>query len=433
LHGHELKLPQAPVWEDTLDGAVERHQVAFLNPDLVGIFAAFLLHRAGADVAIFDELMRWRKPEADFPIAFPFEGTFRPSDVNLHAVSAGFPPPVWNRIPQLEIHLPTGRILINSDGGVGGLLLSIAEPFRTGRSLLMGWLQNEITKTREHISFGSQQKSALIREIETSVVDSILGLDLPDPDPFILLIDTLSILAMNRGARQLDIRDFHVVLACILNGWHVPVPGDRTWAELLLTRFMKEGGRYRKIESINAIQNFGKRSCIVRTCEGILSAAQLLVMPENDRFCHPLASGVSTIQWHTWHGRFSDKLDEGAKIGALRPDPKRSPMNDNFLTWRTAPAPDDRFTVSAPVESRFMDGNRLDTITSRIKFLLTHRLDWHVSELAGSPPFSPGEQINLPGTSPSISYPEGPLWGDDILSRLNAAERLSRSILERVR
>ena len=416
-----------------MDAPIERHELVFLNPDLAGLFAAHLSHRAGVKVAIIDELKRWQSKVPDFPQAFPAEGTFRPQEVDSYATASGFPPPTWQRLPLVEITLPEGKIALNSDGGVGGLMLAIAEPFRLGRSVLMGWLQNEITKTREHLSVGKLQPFASLKRVETSVADSILGLHVPEPDPFIILLDTLTILVLGRGAVQLDVRDFHHVLAHLLTGWHGPAPGDRTWAEILLRRLRKEGAHYHEVDSIAAVQSFGKRSSVVRGSDGTLHGAQLLVVPECDRFLLPLASDVSTVRWQNWHGRFAARPDGPARLGILRPDPKRSPVNDNFVTWRMAEAPDDRFTVSAPVESRYLRGDKHETITSRIRFLLNHRYEWQIAELKGCLAPSLGPAINLPGTAPCMSYPEGPLWGDDVLSRIRAADRLSRRILESIK
>jgi hypothetical protein len=65
-----------------------------------------------------------------------------------------------------------------------------------------------------------------------------------------------------------------------------------------------------------------------------------------------------------------------------------------------------------------------------VKFVLGHRLNWQIAELESAPVARLGPPISLPGTAPAVSYPEGPLWGDDILSRLKAADRLSRRIVE---
>jgi hypothetical protein len=169
---------------------------------------------------------------------------------------------------------------------------------------------------------------------------------------------------------------------------------------------------------------------MIRGSDNTLSAAQLLVVPENDRFRLPAATDVSTIRWHNWHGRFTSRPEGPTRLGVLRPDPRRAPLNDNFVAWRIGEQSSDGFTVSAPVESRYLDGERIGTVTSKLKYLLATRLGWQIARIESASSIPIGQPINLPGTAPAVSYPEGPLYGDDVLSRLKSADRLSRRIVE---
>jgi hypothetical protein len=417
-----------------LDSPVERHQVIFINPDLIGIYAAFLAHRAGARVAIVDEFKKWQTSVGDYPAAFPANGTFRSGEVDLLAREAGFPPPIWDKVCEFQLATPTCKVSLNSESGLGGLLLNLAQPFKIGRSVVSGWLQDQMIRAREFLSVGSETKIINLKKVETSVADAILSLRLEEPDPLILLLDVFSIMVLGRGVMQVDVRDFYLVLCTFLEGWHVPAPGERSWAEILLIWLRKHEARYHELESIVAVQNFGKRSSVVRGSDGALFAGQLLVVPECDRFRHPTTTELNTIRWHNWEGRFSEIPPGPSRAGIVRSDAKRSPVNDNFIAWRiSADRTDNRFTVSAPVECRFIVDGRLDVLTSRIGLALGRSLDWKIAEVKAVPVETPRTPINLPGASPALSYPEEPLWGDDVLSRLKAATQLSRRVVESIK
>lgn len=415
-----------------MEQPIQRYQIVFLNPDLTGLFTAFLLHRAGLKVAIVDELKSWQKDSGNINMAFPHYGSFRPAEIDLLASGSGFPPPIWTRVPQIELHLPHFSITLNSDSGPGGLTLALVEPFKVGKTTIASWIQNQINKTREQLSITKIKSGFSFRRIETSVADAILNLKLIDPDPFIILLDTLTILILGRGAVQLDVSDFHFVLAAFLNGWHVPEKGEKNWAQIILARFIKEKGKYIESERIVSIEHLEKYSSVIRDSDGSLISSQLIVFPECDRFNHPLTSGVSTIKWHNWFGKITESSSDSSKIGIIRIDSKRSPINDNFIAFRFGPELHDSIIVSAPVESRFLEESRLNVITDRIQQLINDHLKMEISALTPEPVNSTGSPINLPGTAPALSYPEGPLWGDDALSRLKTAERLSRRIIESV-
>jgi hypothetical protein len=418
-----------------VDRPVERHQVLFLNPDLAGLFAAYLSHRAGAKVAVVDEVGRWRSVDKDGPAEFPASGTFCPWMVDTMATEAGFSPPIWQRIPLLQIHTPVGEVELNSDDGVGGLLIALGQACAHARSVLVSWLQEQVKKAKEYSSAKRPAPGAL-RQVETSVAEALMKLHLPEQDRVLLLLDTLSIVVLGRGVIQLDVRDFPRVVAGILAGWHAPAPGEGSWGEILAKRLKEEGARWHELESVSAIQSFAKRRSVIRGSDGTLFAANILVVPESDRYRHPAAPEAGgIIRWRTWRGRIPERAAGPPFVGVLRYDAKRPPVNDNFIGYHVRPEEGGRFAVCAPVEDRYLrhgTTERLAALTARIQALLSRRLRWKIEEFSAPPGDPLGRIITLPGSSTSVSYPEGPLWGDDVLARLKAADRLSRRVLGRL-
>jgi hypothetical protein len=423
--------------EAALPSPVEKHQVVFLNPDLAGMCTAYLTHRAGADIAVIQEIGRHRERKEGYPHAFPAAGTFHPTDVDAMATEAGFPPPVWERVPRLELHLPDRRISLNSDSGPGGLLIALAPVFPHSRSIWTHWLQERLKKTEELGSGEGEGRTGALRTVEVSVAESIEKLDLFDAQPLLLFLDMLSIVVVGRGIVQLDVQDFPVVLAGLLTGWHMPARGERDWRAILKRRMQKEGVVWREVESITAIQSFGQRMSVVRCSDDSLVGSRVLAVPMGDRFRHPTAHGTSgAIRWVFWYGRARDHGEKEPVVGIVRRDAKRPPINDNLTAFHLRPDLDGAFTVAAPVEERYLageEGARLHTIASRTRFLLREQLGWNLDEFESTPGEQLGPDIVLPGTAPSMSYAEGPLWGDDVLTRLRAADRLSRRIVSRLK
>jgi len=419
-----------------LAAPVERHQVIFLNPDLAGLFTAYLSHRAGARIAVVDESDRHKSSDGNFPIPFPAGGTFHPQDVNLIATDAGFPPPVWQRLPILRICVTDWNVRLDSDDGPGGLLIALRDICPHGRSIWTEWLQNHFKTAGDILKRQNRPRMGRFRRIETSVADEILNLGIEEPDPLLLFLDILSILVVGRGVVQLDARDLPIVLAGYLTGWHMPSSEKRDWREILKNRLRKEGARWHEIEKVESIQLFSKRLNVVRCSNGSLQAGQIIVVPQSDRFSHPAIQGMSTaIKWKNWYGRVIEKPHKYPVVGVIRASDKRPPVNDNFITFHLRPAMDGLYTVSAPIEDRYVasDMTRFYEIITRSKVLLRYHLGWDVEDLSSQITRSANPQIALPGTAPSVSFPEGPLWGDDILSRLKAADRLSRRLVERLK
>ena len=427
--------------EAALPSPVEKHQVVFLNPDLAGLFTAYLTHRAGADIAVIQEMGRHRERKEGYPSPFPAAGTFHPTDVDAMAVEAGFPPPTWERVPRLKLYLPDRAIDLNSDNGPGGLLLALAPVFPHSRSIWTHWLQERLKKAEELASGEGESRTGALRTVEVSVAESIEKLNLFDAESLLLFLDMLSILVVGRGIVQLDVQDFPVVLAGFLTGWHMPARGERDWRMILRRRMQKEGVVWRDIESITAVQSFGRRMSVVRCSDDSLVKSRILAVPMSDRFRHPTERppihGISgAIRWECWYGRARGHGEEEPVVGILRRDAKRPPINDNLAAFHLHPDVDGVFTVAAPVEERYLvgeEGARLYTIASRTRFLLREHLGWNLDEFESTPGEQPGPDIVLPGTAPSVSYAEGPLWGDDVLTRLRAADRLSRRIVSRLK
>jgi hypothetical protein len=422
---------------EPVDSPVERHQLVFLNPDLSGLFAAHLARRAGADIAVIDERRQWKKSTDDFPVAFPSGGTYFPREVDLMATEAGFPPPLWETIPHLVLNLPDRRITINAEDGPGGLLLSLVESFKGGKIRLSEWLQEQLAKAETMLNSPDGSRIAPLSSVVRSVAAEIRALGHPEQLSVCHLFNMLSIAVLGRGIIQLDIRNFPLVLAGILSGWSAPAPGERGWGEILAHRLQREGARWHEVSSVTNVQSFGRRSSVVRGSDGSLFAARILVVPENDRFHHPVSNvGLNIIKWRTWTGCCADKIPGLPILGLIQTDPKRPPVNDALLAYHIRPDMRGLFTVSAPVEDRYLKKDahtRLETLTSRIKFLLANRFNWKIEHLEGPGSEPEADPINLPGTASAVSYPEGPLWGDDVLARLRAADRLSKRVLGRLR
>jgi len=416
-----------------LDNPVERHQLVFINPEITGLFAAWLAYRAGAGVAIMHET-GIDPIHTDHPTCFPASGTFLPGDVELLAIDAGFPSPSWDRIPLLTIVHPDRNIGLNADDGPGGLRMSILEAFPRGRNALSEWLQEQFNAAEQLVNSKRDKGLRMLNRTETSIAESVLALKLPEPDPVILFFDTLSILVLGRGAVQIDIKDLPLVLAGIMNGWHTFKGNESEWKDILTKKLKSEGARWHDTDEVKSVRIFGRQNTVVRGADGTLFRAKILIVPEGTRYIFPGAPGtVNIIKMHNWFGKLSGKSRKPSLIGVIRKDIHRPPTNENFITFHIKPETG-TFSLAAPVEERFLDGgeHKLENITARIKLLVNRNLKWAISSLEGSPqPGKPGS-ITLPGLSATLSYAEGPVWGDDMLTRLKAADRLSHRILERL-
>jgi len=416
---------------------VERHQIVFLNPDLAGLFTAYLSLRAGAEIAVVDETERSTGRAVGYPTPFPAGGTYNPGDVDTMAVDSGFPPPIWERIPSLRILAGDRWIDLNSDDGAGGMLLSIGRAIPRGKSSWTLWLQKQIRQLEELPRRDDRRRMTGFRSVETSVFDSLRELNIPEPDRFLSLMDTLCILTTGRGIVQLDASDFPLVLAGFLNGWHMPARGEQDWSVTVRRRIQKDGARWLDVESVSNIHSFSDRTSVIRCSDGFLLASRILIFPTDDRYRLPARQGPSgAIRWENWYGRALNHSRTGPTLFVLRPDHERAPVNDNFVTAHLRPDSKGLFTVSAPIEERYLadeEASRYHTVTSRTRFLLREKLDWNIEDFTGKPGRPSGPDIVLPGTTPSVSYPEGPMWGDDVLTRLKAAERLSTRIIGRIR
>ena len=418
-----------------MEAPIERNQIVFLNPQLTGLLAALLSHRAGAKVAIVNEFRQSERPTPNYPHAFPQEGTFRPEEVNLIAYENGFSQPLWQRFARLELHLHEFSISLNSDAGTGGLAIAITQPFKLDRTAIAEWLQGHLKLAQELTTSNSPGASITLRKVQTSVFNSIISLHLKAPDPFIYLLDTLSILVLGRGTAQLDISDLPLLFSTFLAGWHTPKAEERNWSSAILSRFIREGGRVHKIESIESIetiQGHQINEILIRIKDGRLISTRLLVFPECDRFRHPLTSGTSIIRWFKWTGALMEGYNANPILGLIRLDPSRPPINDNFLSFHLQ-TKTGRFTVSAPMEVRYLtEEKRLSAITSNIKLLLEEKLGSELIQLQPAPQAKLGEEISVPAGL-SLSYSEKPLWGDDLLTRLKAAGELCSRALEMVK
>ncbi len=416
-----------------MESPVERHQLIFLNPDLAGLFTAYLSHRAGAKIAVVDESERQRMSHGNYPPPFPVAGTFHPHDVNILASEAGFPPPVWERVTKFKFYITDWHLEIDSTNGAGGFILAVARLFPRSKSVWSEWLQEHLKKAIELGKAKGQPRTGRFKRLEKSVAESIQELGIEDPEILLLLFDVLSILTVGRGIVQLDIRDLPIVLAGLLTGWHIPARDQKDWREILRTRLQKEGARWHDIESVASVQLLGNRLNVIRCSNGSLQAARILVVPQDDRFTHPAVLGESNaIKWENWHGQASDLIDSEPVVGVIRSSESRPPINDNFITYHLRPGKNSGlYTASAPLEERLLGENRsnLYEITMRARVQIKHNLGWKLEELSDTQQIEGKPIITLPGHAPSVSFPEGPLWGDDILTRLKAADRLSRRLV----
>jgi hypothetical protein len=420
-----------------LSSPVERHQIVFLNPDLAGLFTAYLSLRAGADIAIVDETARTTGGAIGYPTSFPAGGTYNPGDVDVMAVDSGFPPPVWERIPALKIYIGNLLVELNSDDGTGGMLLAVGRAIPLGRSVWTQWLQEQFKRLEELPRSDEHRRMTGFRRLEKSVASSILSLHLPEPDNFLGLMDTLAILTTGRGIVQLDLRDFALVLAGFLKGWHMPARGEQDWSVSIARRLRRDGARWLDVESVQALQSFSDRNSLVRCSDGTLLASNILVFPTHDRYRLPTKPGPSSaIRWENWYGRAMEHNESEPRLAVLRPNLERAPVNDNFVTTHLRPDSNGLFTASAPIEQRYVseeESGRWHTVESRVRFLIREKMGWHIEDFTGTPGRPAGPDITVPGTVPSVSYPEGPMWGDDVFTRLKAADRLSTRIVNRIR
>lgn len=422
-----------------MDSPVERHQVIFLNPDLAGLYTAYLSHRAGARVAIVDETQTHEINVAKYPPAFPAAGTFHPHDVDMLATDSGFMPPIWERVPLLRLHVAKRKIVLNSDDGPGGMILAIGQAFPTGRSIWTDWFQEQLKKAEELLQRADKRRMGKFRMVEKSVADAVGRLRLPEAESFLFFLDALCIVTVGRGVIQLDQRDFPIVLAGFLTGWHIPARDEKDWREIIKRRLQKEGALCQKVTSVASVQLLGKRMNVVRCSDGHLKAAQILVVPESDRYRHPSEptdrDAAGSIRWMSWFGRVDGHSEKQSVVGVINASDRRPPINDNFITYHLRPGKKSLLTVSAPVEARYFAGGarQLASIAQVARHLLEHRLVWAIESLTHDLGDPAGPEITLPGAAPSLSYPEGPLWGDDIFARLKAADRLSRHLVERLK
>jgi len=420
-----------------LAGITEKYHAVFINPDLAGLYTAYLTLRAGARVGIIMETREGLEEKNSGPQMFPAQGSFFPHDVNLLLTDTGFSEPAWNRIPKIRIHAGNRDMVLNADDGMGGFLLRLNDQFRYDNSRWTGWLQEHIAKAGELESSEPGSRMSNLKSPETSVADSIQALNLTDAGPFMGMFDIMSILVIGRGIVQLDISDLPVLLAGFVSGWHVPVMRSGMdkggWKAILESRLKESGASWLDVMSVVGIESDVQFPNMVRCSDGSSVSGNILVIPEGGRFRHPGSeSDYRSISWINWTGSVPELHDEVQCVGLIRSDDNRAPINDNFISMHHDGEEGRLVTFGAPVEGRYTipgEQSRLKTLESRIRLNLKTRMGWSVEEFDCSVSGISKPYISLPGTAATLSYPEGPVWGDDIYTRLRTAERLSRRLV----
>ncbi len=401
---------------------------------MTGIYTAWLVNRMGIDTVCIFESTSKRVIREGYPAAFPSGGTFYPRYFETLSDESGFPIPEWERIPVLKFHISGQEIVLNSDDGPGGFQLVLTDIFRDGKDKWLPWIQDQIGKSVELLSDSDVKAILEFQPVETSVADWIEGLGLKDPEIFTNFFDALSTITCGLGIAQIEISDFPYVLAGILNGWHTPVTRYSNWFDSTGKILTESGVLLIEDDVILDIETGGNRRSILKLQEGRELSAPVLVVPENDLYRHPAIVGEpDPIAWENWYGRAATHLELVKAVGLIRTSGNRPPVNDNFITWHIDPEKGGIFTLSAPVEGRYIHGNggkRFETITRLVVPNVTKPLGWVFPDLAISPGSLEGKKINLSGTALSITYLEGPMWGDDIYTQFLSADRLSRDIQE---
>ncbi|MCX6646557.1 MAG: hypothetical protein NTY09_09390 [bacterium] len=417
---------------------VEKHKLIFLNPGLTGLTAAWLTYHLGIDIACVFESGTKRVIREGYPESFPSDGTYFPGSFETLCDEAGLKSPDWKRVSVLKLHGPHGmEIVLDSNDGPGGFQLVMTDIFKSEKNSWLPWIQDQVEKAVNLQKVSNSRGIVDFQQVETSLADSILGLNLHEPEPMIQFFDTLASLICGRTSVQLDSGDLPIVIAGLLKGWHHPQAGGRNLAGILKNLLVDSGVRWVEADSILEVKSSADRRSILKISDGSELSAGILVVPENDRFRHPANTGEpDSIEWENWYGRAATHLETSSAAGVIIISELRPPLNDNFITWHISPEKGGVFTLASPVEGRFFPGqehDRFQKLTANILDHSTKSLGWVFPDLAISPRKPLENRIILSGTAQSVMYSEGSMWGDDIYTRFLAAEILTGNITDLIK
>lgn len=411
---------------------IEKHQLIFINPGLTGLYTAWLTHRMGLDIACVFESSSRRVIREGYPASFPSDGTFFPESFELVADEAGLPVPEWEIVKIFKLNIEGMEVVLNSNDGPGGLQLVLADIFRVEKNTWLPWLQDQIRKAAESGEKTSTADLARFRQVENSLFDAISVLGLSNPDSIIHFFDVISSLISGLSSVQLDVNDLPMVICALLKGWHIPSTGSKKTVETIKNQLVDDGVRWVEVESVLEVRSGSGRTSIVRLDNGDDLAAGILVVPENDRYRDPAVVGEpNSIVWENWYGRAATHLENDTTAGIFQPSVSRPPLNDNFITWHISPEKGGIFTLSAPLEGRYLadhPSDRFKKIADNIHLNISKSQSWVFPDLSISPREPLGAGIDLSGTAQSVLYMDGPMWGDDIYRRLTKARELGKNI-----
>jgi hypothetical protein len=236
----------------------------------------------------------------------------------------------------------------------------------------------------------------------------------------------------------LDISDFPVMLSGFFNGWHTPHTGSRNIRSIIKNKLTGNGVPWIEIGSIEQVSASRGRKNIIKLDDDRELSASVLVSPDNDRFRHPAVIGEpGAIIWENWYGRAASYLETSPTVGVIHTDLGRPAFNDNFIAWHIRPDNEGIFTLSAPLEERYLplgdDSARFEKVSGLVQPCVIKALGWVFPDLAISPREPGGKICTLPGTTQSVLYTEGNMFGDDIYSQFIKATCLSEKIFNLIK
>ena len=387
----------------------------------------------GVETACLIETGAKRVVREGYPESYPSDGTYFPSSFDILCDEAGLRSPDWERVNILKLHIPLGEVVLDSSDGTGGFQLTLSEIFREEKNRWLPWLQEQVKKAGKVQETSKDRGIVEFRQVETSLADAIKELDLGEPENFIHFFDTFSTLISGRSSVQLDADDFPLIIAGFLNGWHHPRGGSRNLTAVLKKLLTEAGTSWIEVESVSEIGSSRDRRSLLRLSDYRELSAEVIVVPENDRYRHPAIVGEpDPIEWENWYGRAATHLETASTVGVIVTSDDRAPLNDNFITYHISPEKGGIFTLGAPVEGRLRPGQdheRFKKLSRNILETGTNTLTWVFPDLATSPREPLEDRIVLSGTAQSATYIEGSMWGEDIYTRFINAEELSSTII----
>ena len=422
-----------------------KFDVLFINPGLMGLYAALITSKLGATVGIVHESTR----PADrnrLQSAFPHCGTFRPAEIDNLVIEAGIKPPEWLKISGLTMKVVEYSIVLNADDGPGGLLLALTRPFSGIRDIVTPWLSSQIEKTRRilnskgdsavnHAKSSASSVAEHLENIQNDYRHDSRNVEIAN---FQLAIDMLARITTGKGIAEIDIDSLPGVFATFLNGWHVPDDSNKDLIGPILSKLNLEGITWFETGAVESFELHGDSGTLVETADEQYFLAEIIVGNENDRFSHPSRlSPPALISWLDVRCDISalpDDLTGIPDLGIIRPDPDRPPINDNFVSWRL-----DRegktIVISSPTELRFLENGieRYEMMVDSIIQLVGDELGLTFANVLRPDPPQNENRIILPGKAKYFPLQSESAAGADLVAKFQAGRDIAGSITDALR